>query len=323
MNAEAYFRQDVKTLLTDDPIQAARILRDGGLVAFPTETVYGLGADATSDEAVGGIFQAKGRPADNPLIVHVASPERLGGVARSVPDVARRILEVFSPGPVTVVLPRLDSITPAVSAGLDTVGVRIPRHRTARAFLEACDIPVAAPSANRSGRPSPTTWDAVLRDLDDRIDCILRGPRSRVGLESTVIDCTVDPPLVLRTGSVTVEALREAVGRIDVAGAGHEHEGRSPGTRHPHYAPRTRIRLVDEPSEVRAATTAGYIGISRPEDGFGITRVVRDPVEYAHELYDFFRRCDALDLDLIVCQRVERAGVGLALMDRLDRAAEQ
>jgi L-threonylcarbamoyladenylate synthase len=311
----------VKTLLTDDPLEAARILRGGGLVAFPTETVYGLGADATDGRAALGIFSAKGRPADNPLIVHVADRGSVDRVASSVPAVAAAILEAFSPGPITVVLPRARSISPVVSAGLDTVGLRIPAHETAHRFLEACGVPVAAPSANRSGRPSPTTWDAVLRDLDDRIDCILRGPRARVGLESTVIDCTVEPPVVLRTGSVTVEALRLVVGDVTVAEAGHEGAARSPGTRHPHYAPRARIVIVDRPGDVRPASAAGYIGIQPPGDGYGITRVVRDSASYAHELYDFFHRCDALDLDTIVCQRVERTGVGLALMDRIERAA--
>lgn len=311
----------MKTILTDDPLEAAQILRKGGLVAFPTETVYGLGADATNGAAVTEIYSAKGRPADNPLIVHIADIDSLDNVASTVPGVARQILLSFSPGPVTVVVPRSSSVSPLVSAGLDTVGVRIPAHETAHTFLKACGVPVAAPSANRSGRPSPTTWDAVLRDLDDRIDCILRGPRARVGLESTVIDCTVDPPVVLRTGSVTIEALRLAVGDISVAEAGHDHADRSPGTRHPHYAPRAKIVIVDGPADVRAVSTAGYIGILAPGDGFGITRVVRDPGAYAHELYDFFRRCDALDLDTIVCQRVERTGMGLALMDRIERAA--
>ena len=314
------------TTKTTSPDEAAAFLRMGELVAFPTETVYGLGADALSEEAVKKIFEAKGRPADNPLIVHVADRAQVGQVAVRVPAVAETLLDRFAPGPLTLILPKAAAVPSVVTAGLDTVGVRLPGHPVAQAFLRACDTPVAAPSANRSGRPSPTTWQAVAEDLDGRIACILKGGATDAGVESTVLDCTSVPPTVLRPGAISVEALRRVVGTVRVSGDAHddgEEAPRSPGTKHRHYAPAAQVHLVDDPGEAVPTSSAGYIGLDAPKsmDAFRSVHVAADVEGYAHRLFAFFRACDRVGCDTIYAQRVPNEGLGRALNDRLSRAA--
>ncbi|QXD15893.1 threonylcarbamoyl-AMP synthase [Rhodocaloribacter litoris] len=313
----------METLLTTEPEEAAAFIRRGEVVAFPTETVYGLGADALREDAVRRIFEAKERPADNPLIVHVADRAMLRQVAASVPPMAETLIAHFFPGPLTLILPRAPAVPAVVSGGLPTVGVRMPRHPVAQAFLAACGVPVAAPSANRSGRPSPTTWEAVYADLAGRIPCILRGDRTEVGLESTVVDCTGPVPVVLRAGAVSLERLRAVLPQTRLAGDTAEVLARSPGTRYRHYAPRARVRLIDAPEEAMPAEDAAYIGLVPPPEprAFGLVRVCADADAYAHALFDFFRRCEAAGLGTIYCQRVAPEGIGLALMDRLHRAS--
>ena len=311
------------TIRTDSPTDAASILRRGRLVAFPTETVYGLGADAFQPGAVEAIFEAKGRPADNPLIVHLAARAQVPQVVTDVSATAARLLDRFTPGPLTLILPKHPDVPEVVTAGLDTVGVRLPRHDTAQAFLQACDTPVAAPSANRSGRPSPTTWEAVAEDLDGRIACILQGGRTEAGVESTVLDCTTNPPVVLRPGAVSVEALEAVIGTVVVGEAEADDGPKSPGTRHRHYAPVARVHLVHDPKEAVPSTDAGYIGVAAPEDdgAFRQCHVVPDVETYAQDLFHFFRECDHADCAVIYAQTVPDDGLGRALNDRLRRAA--
>jgi L-threonylcarbamoyladenylate synthase len=304
-----------KTLITDNVHQAAELIRKGGLVAFPTETVYGVGADARNADAIAAIYQAKGRPGDNPLIVHVHDRAAVEGVAAEIPEAASRLLERFSPGPLTVVLRRGAGVAPLVSAGLDTVAVRIPSHPTAARLLLLSEAPVAAPSANRSGRPSATTWQAVREDLDGRIDAILVGDPSEVGLESTVVDCTGAVPAVLREGAVTLADLQHCLPGVQLGGGRLE---ASPGTRHPHYAPRARVRLVDRP---HPEGQAGYIGTLAPPPGYAAVLVPRGSAEYAHALYEFFRTCDDRGLERIDCLGPPAGGLGPALLDRISRAA--
>lgn len=314
----------VITTLTRSPIDAAEFLRDGELVAFPTETVYGLGADALQVRAVEKIFEAKGRPSDNPLIVHVAEPAQAARLSVDIPSVARRMMDAFWPGPLTVILPKADAVPEIVTAGLSTVGVRCPKHPVAQPFLAACDTPVAAPSANRSGRPSPTTWEAVREDLDGRIACILQGGRTNAGVESTVVDCTSTPPTVLRPGAISVEVLREVVGPVRTEADEEEQTTvRSPGTRHRHYAPRATVVLVEGPSEATPGAKAAYIGLERPEtaESFGLVQTVDSLEAYARELFHFFRECDGQGLAVIHAQVVSEEGLGRALNDRLRRAA--
>jgi L-threonylcarbamoyladenylate synthase len=311
------------TVRTSSPTKAASILRSGRLVAFPTETVYGLGADAFQPAAVEAIFEAKGRPADNPLIVHLATRAQVPQVVEEVPDTAARLLDRFIPGPLTLILPKHPDVPEVVTAGLETIGIRLPRHETAQAFLQACDTPVAAPSANRSGRPSPTTWEAVAEDLDGRIACILKGGRTDAGVESTVLDCTAEPPVVLRPGAVSVEVLEAAIGAVRV---GEQETGdgpKSPGTRHRHYAPAAHVRLVHEASAAVASSDAGFIGLEAPKDdgAFRQCHVVPSVEAYAQDLFHFFRECDHADCAVIYAQTVPDDGLGRALNDRLRRAA--
>jgi len=313
----------VDTHLTTSPDEAAQYVREGRLAAFPTETVYGLGADAFQPSAVQSIFTAKGRPADNPLIVHLFARSQLRQVAAAVPPVAETLLNRFAPGPLTLILPRAEAVPGIVTAGLGTVGVRFPVHDCARAFLRACDTPVAAPSANRSGRPSPTHWTAVQEDLGGRIACILKGGRTEAGVESTVLDCTASPPTVLRPGAVSVEQLRAAVGAVDVADASETDAARSPGTKHRHYAPAASVRLVQSPAAAEPGSDAAYIGLEAPArpEAFRRCRVADDVEAYARDLFHFFRACDRADCSFIYAQVVAGEGLGRALNDRLQRAA--
>ncbi|WP_263788677.1 L-threonylcarbamoyladenylate synthase [Salinibacter grassmerensis] len=311
------------TTRTTSPTEAAHHLRRGNLVAFPTETVYGLGADAFRPDAVRRIFEAKGRPADNPLIVHLRRQEQIGQVAARIPPVAQHLLDTFVPGPLTLILPKHDNLPSVVTADLETVGIRVPRLPLAQSFLEACDTPVPAPSANRSGRPSPTSWEAVEHDLGGRIDCILQGGRTDAGVESTVVDCTTDPATVLRPGAVSVESLRRTLGEVQVASSDADAAPRSPGTRHRHYAPSAQVQLVEDPSEAASGDRHAYVGLDAPAhtDALGAVYIEEDVRTYAHDLFHIFRVCDENEVEVIYAQTVSPTGLGRALNDRLRRAA--
>lgn len=317
------FFYPVVTSLTTSPTEAAAHLRRGELVAFPTETVYGVGADAFQPDSVRRIFEAKGRPSDNPLIVHVRCRAQIERVAAHISAAAERLFDVFSPGPLTLILPKHDDLPSVVTAGLDTVGVRIPGLPLTQSFLEACETPVPAPSANRSGRPSPTSWEAVEHDLGGHIGCILKGGRTDAGVESTVVDCTTEPVSVLRPGAVSVESLRRVLGAVQVASSDDDGTSRSPGTRHRHYAPSAQVRLVEDPSEAAPAARHAYIGLDAPPrpGAFGAVYVMDNLEAYAHELFHIFRTCDEDDIEVIYAQTVPSEGLGRALNDRLRRAA--
>ncbi|MDQ0285031.1 L-threonylcarbamoyladenylate synthase [Desulfofundulus luciae] len=329
--------------------RAGLILRQGGLVAFPTETVYGLGANALDALAVVRIFEAKGRPQDNPLIVHVADRETVNRLARRVPAGAGRLMDVFWPGPLTLVLPAAPVVPRQVTAGLDSVGIRMPGHPVALALIAAAGVPVAAPSANLSGRPSPTTAGHVLQDLDGRIEAILDGGPAGVGLESTVLDLTGDVPVILRPGGITREELEKVIGevRVDpgidgVPGCGSpagEFRPRSPGMKYRHYAPRAPLVLVEgEPERVVARLkelAGGYrsrglrVGVLATaetarecqEDRVVVAGSRQDPAGIASRLFAALRRFDELGVDIILAEGIEPRGLGLAVMNRLRRAA--
>ncbi len=336
----------MKTLLTKDPDEAAAFVTRGGIVAFPTETVYGLGANVFDAAAVGRIFEAKMRPADNPLIAHVGDIEEIKELAAEIKETAKKFIESFFPGPLTVVLRKSDAVPMIATAGLETIGVRMPRSETAHRFLAACGVPVVAPSANLSGRPSPTTWEAVLEDLDGRIDCILQGDATEIGLESTVVDCTGDVPVLLRAGAVSLADLQLVVAETVMLSATAGDAARSPGLRHRHYSPRAKVVIAE--SGVRSAESGNrnaergkrslaYIGLSEPETqsapttpafgrlssgrtGIELIRVCASVEEYAHSVFEFFRECDRGGVEIIYCEAVEETGIGAALMDRLRRA---
>lgn len=311
----------MKTILTSEPGIAAEFIRRGGIVAFPTETVYGLGADVFNAEAVAKIFEAKKRPQDNPLIAHVGSLDQIAQLAESVPGFARVLIAAFFPGPLTLVLKKSVEVPSIATAGLDSIGVRMPRHQLARAFLAECGTPVVAPSANLSGRPSPTTSEAVYEDLNGRTDCILQGDATEIGLESTVVDCTGDRPVVLRQGSVTLEDIRKIVPNA-VANDSDEAARKSPGLRHRHYSPDAKVVIIDGETHIPDAPSSAYIGISDRDECFGAEQIVADADEYAQLLFEFFRECERERLKTIYCEAVEEAGIGAALMDRIRRASQ-
>jgi L-threonylcarbamoyladenylate synthase len=324
-------------------VQAAAVLREGGLVAFPTETVYGLGADATNASAVARIYEAKGRPSDNPLIVHVADRGSLTQVVREIPPKAEPLMERFWPGPLTLVMAKLPTVPDRVTGNLPTVAVRMPDHPIALALIKAAGVPVAAPSANLSGRPSPTSADHVTEDLAGRVDIIIDGGDTGVGLESTVLDLTVDPPMLLRPGGVTVEDLEEAIGPIQIDRVVHGGEAgeapRAPGMKYKHYAPEAHVILVNGPVLQMQAKIKDIayefqeegkrVGVMCSVESRGVYQAPvileygtrEDLTSMAADLFSTLRAFDRHQVDVILVEGVPSTGIGLAIMNRLRKAA--
>jgi L-threonylcarbamoyladenylate synthase len=313
---------------------AARVIRAGGLVAFPTETVYGLGADAFNEKAIGRIYAVKGRPADNPLIVHLDDFDQVSQVAASFPSPAQTLCSRFWPGPLTVILPCLPALPGIVSAGLQTVAVRIPAHNIARALIRAAGTPIVAPSANLSGRPSPTRAAHVREDLAGLIEMIIDGGKTRIGMESTVLDFTAPHPVILRPGGITARAIEAVIGPVGLAfPAEADTKPKAPGMKYRHYSPRTPLILAPEENfrawiQERVGQEAGrkvavitfhpgpaYEGCLCLDGGLA-------PRTAAHRLFAIFRDLDQAGMDLIIAEPYP-AGKGLALMvnDRLQKAA--
>jgi L-threonylcarbamoyladenylate synthase len=310
----------MKTILTKLPKTAAEIINNGGIAAFPTETVYGLGANVFDEAAIAKIFKAKRRPNDNPLIAHIGNLGQIETLASHITPNAEKFIEAFFPAPLTLVLPKSARVPPVATANLDTIGVRMPDHDLALEFLRNCKTPVVAPSANLSGKPSPTTWQAVFEDLNSRIDCILKGTITKIGLESTVVDCTTEIPLILRTGAITVEQLREIIPETRLYKLGESETPKSPGLKHKHYSPKAKVILISD-FRFQISEKSAFIGLSEPENDFELMKICRSVEEYAHELFAFFRECDHQNISRIYCETIEEKGIGLALMDRLKRAA--
>lgn len=308
----------------DDAViaRAGAALRAGRLVAFPTETVYGLGANARDAAAVRRVFAAKGRPPDNPLIVHLASTDALPTVAAHVTPLARDLAARFWPGPLTLVLPASGSLPPETTGGRDSVAVRVPDHPVALALLRAAQVPVAAPSANTSGRPSPTKAAHVRADLGHTIDLLLDGGPCPLGVESTVVDARGTVPVVLREGGVS----REALGLPTAATASGA--AASPGTRYRHYTPACAVEVAPcgrGPATAAAQAVRGRrVGLVAPQPAPpGVVQIARpqDAAALAHVLYAALRDAEARGLDVLVVEAVQERGVGRAVMDRLRRAA--
>ena len=318
--------------------QAAAILRRGGLLGIPTETVYGLGANGLDGEAVARIFAAKGRPQDNPLILHIPSADWLERYCEDIPPAARALAARFWPGPLTMILRRRPIVPDAVTAGLDTVGMRCPAHPVCRAILAAADLPVAAPSGNTSGRPSPTTMADMLEDMDGKIDGIVDGGPCAVGVESTIIDLTETPPRLLRPGGVTLEELEDVLGEVAVDPAvtrlmGAGERPRAPGMKYRHYAPKAPVTVVrGEPAEaaryIRRHIADGDGVICFNEfvplfEGHPVEPIgpADDPAEHARRVFDALRYFDGTDAARIWAQCPDPVGIGLAVSNRLNKAA--
>ena len=301
--------------------EAVEALRAGRLVAFPTETVYGLGADARSEAAVRRVFEAKGRPADHPLIVHLASADAIGEWAAEIPEAATRLFARFAPGPLTVILRKRGDVPDAVTGGQPTIGLRVPDHPVAQALLDAFGSGIAAPSANRFGSVSPTTAAHVALELGDAVEIILDGGPCRVGIESTIVDLSGDAPALLRPGGVDVEAIEEALGRPLATTS----PVRAPGTLPSHYAPRARVLTVDArqiEATVRAHAGA-HLVVLGPSDVPGAPRIDLpvDATDAARRLYAALREVDERGYALAVVALPAPVGLGRAIADRLRRAA--
>ncbi|MDR2180131.1 MAG: threonylcarbamoyl-AMP synthase [Synergistaceae bacterium] len=303
--------------------RAASILRDGGLAAFPTETVYGLGANGLNPDAVKKIFRAKGRPVDNPLILHLSEPGQARSLAE-IDDRAAETIKAFWPGPLTLVLPALPHVPREVTAGLSTVALRMPDHPAALALIDAAQCPVAAPSANRSGRPSPTDAEAVAADLGDRIDILLDAGSVDVGLESTVIDLTGRGVLLLRPGGAPAEKLEKFFGE-PLESPGDDARKRSPGTRYRHYAPALPVSIwrpgEEEIPRSIDPSTSGFMGMTPPSAHFARTVLFDSESSYARGMFAGFRHFEAEGLRHIVVEWPRSQGIGLALQDRIWRAS--
>jgi L-threonylcarbamoyladenylate synthase len=313
----------MKTVLTESAIEAAEIIKRGGTVAFPTETVYGLGANVFDARAIAKIFEAKQRPNDNPLIAHVGRIEDIDLLVSEITESAKKFIEAFFPAALTVVLPKSARVPFIATANLETIGVRMPQNKLAREFLKNCETPVVAPSANLSGKPSPTTWQAVFEDLDGRIDCILQSDEmTEIGLESTVVDCTEKFPLVLRSGAVSLEQLQEIIPETRLYRLQNNEAAKSPGLKHRHYSPRAQVILVSSKFKVQGSRSNAFLGLDLPEGEFDLVKICPSIEDYAHSVFDFFRQCDRQGIEKIFCQKIEESGIGAALMDRLKRAEE-
>ena len=308
----------MKTVLTSSPIEAAEFVKRGGIAAFPTETVYGLGATIFNETAIAKIFEAKKRPADNPLIAHISSIEQIEQLADEITETAQKLIERFFPGPLTIVLKKTERVPDVATAGLDTIGIRMPRNLLANEFIAACGWPLIAPSANLSGRPSPTTWQAAYEDLNGRIDCILQGEPTEIGLESTVVDCREDTPVILRLGSVSLQEIQAVIPEASLA-AVTDMDIRSPGLKHNHYAPRATVVIWN--AQDQGTGQNAFIGLNRPSVDLAFIKIVSNIDEYAHELFEFFRECDREGIETIYCEQVKTEGIGAALMDRIERAS--
>lgn len=323
--------------------EAGNIIKEGGLVAFPTETVYGLGGDALNGDSSEKIYAAKGRPSDNPLIIHIAQMDALAGIVRKVPEAACKLAERYWPGPLTMIFEKADCVPPETTGGLDTVAVRMPSNKIARALIEASGGYIAAPSANRSGRPSPTVAKYVIEDLDGRVEMIIDGGEADIGLESTIIDLTGDKPMILRPGYITEEMLEQIVGGIDVdqtiIDENSTEKPKAPGMKYRHYAPKGRLVIV----EGQAGQVCAYIneqlhiykekkmktGVIATDETAG--NYLADSVksagkrkqeeQIAKHLFRILREFDDEGVEVIYAESFEQKGVGQAVMNRLLKAS--
>ncbi len=319
----------------------ADMIKDGETVIFPTETVYGLGANALDESAAMNIYAAKGRPSDNPLIVHICDMEGLEEIAGGISDKARRIIDEFWPGPITLVFSKKDCVPYATTGGLDTVAVRMPSHPVAKELIRLSGVPIAAPSANISGKPSPTRQEHIVSDMDGRVDGIILGGACDVGLESTVIDIRSDVPVILRPGGVTIEQLEELVGRVDIDPAietpDEDIAPMSPGMKYKHYSPDAQVYIVSGKKDDVAEKINGLC-VKNKDNGLktGVICMEEDMSYYsggevlslgssmeeaANNLFDALIEMDKKKVDIVYSQAFEESGIGKAIMNRLLKSA--
>lgn len=335
---------DKEQLKDEEILEAARILREGGLVAFPTETVYGLGGNALDEQASEKIYAAKGRPSDNPLIAHISCMEELPALVREIPEAGRRLAEAYWPGPLTMIFRKRDEVPYETTGGLETVAVRMPSDPVASRLIRLAGVPVAAPSANTSGRPSPTRAEHVIEDLNGKIDMIIDGGQVGIGVESTIVDVSGEIPVLLRPGAVTMEMLENVLGRVDIDPAitgpvSADIKPKAPGMKYRHYAPKAEMVLVEGEMEQvvryinqetkKAQKEGKTVGIICTEESRnlypeGILEVIgsREHEEtVAHNLFAVLREFDNRKVDCIFSESFSRDQLGQAIMNRLCKAA--
>ena len=303
----------IKPLNKSDLKKPAKFLRKGKLVAFPTETVYGLGANALDVDAVKKIFIAKGRPADNPLIVHIADKNDLKKLVRKIPEKAKILIEKFWPGPLTIVFEKKEIVSNIVTARQKTVAVRMPKNKIALDLIKMARVPIAAPSANTSTRPSPTKAEHVFDDLNGKIDIIVDGGKTDVGLESTVIDLTSKIPTILRPGKITKEEIEKLIGKV-FAKTKSGKNVKSPGMKYKHYSPKAKVILASK-KEIKK------ISKKFKDKKIGIIFCGNSLEEYAKNIFSEFREMDKMGIEVILAEKVEEKGIGVAIMNRLKKAA--
>ncbi len=322
--------------------EAAECIKKDGIVAFPTETVYGLGANALKADCVKKIFEAKGRPQDNPLIIHVASKD-IDEYVKNVPEVAKKLMEKFWPGPLTLILEKRDIVPMQTSANLNTIGIRMPNNKVALELIKESGVPIAAPSANISGRPSPTTIDVCVEDLKGKVDYIIGGEKCDVGLESTIVDCTVEPPLVLRPGGITLEMLRTIREDIEIDKGLLRNDSnfkpKAPGMKYRHYAPNAKLKIILGNREktiekinemvhnyIDAGEKVGILATEESKDSYKLGEKIvigsyKRLDEVASNLFEALRQFNELGVDIILAEGFEEKGLGIAIMNRLNKAA--
>lgn len=336
---EAYMETKLLGTTKPDIEEAARIIKEGGLVAFPTETVYGLGADAMNSEAVSKVYKAKGRPSDNPMIVHIAGPEQILQLTFEVTGDMKKLMEVFWPGPLTMVVPARPQVPRVTTGGLDTVAVRMPKNDATLRLIAEAGTPLAGPSANLSGHPSPTRASHVDDDLHGRIDAIIEDVPCQVGIESTVVDMTGQTPAILRPGAVTVRQLSDALGkpveidpailvRPDIAKdgglleTGSDYKPKAPGMKYKHYAPKAEMIIFrGDPQKVRLAMAEEKMYRMECGQKVGIIMYGDDQKEAAHDFFAQLRGFDKSGVDVILAAAVKEDGIGFALMNRMFKSA--
>ncbi len=335
---EALLLENDETMTT-----AAKVIADGGLVAFPTETVYGLGCNAFDGVAVKKVYEAKGRPSDNPLIIHICNYAMLDNLIGYLPEKAKKLMDLFWPGPITFILPKGDAVALDVTGGLSSVAVRFPNNEVALRLIEKANVPIAAPSANSSGKPSPTRATHVAFDLDGKIDMIIDGGACEFGLESTIVDVTEEIPVLLRPGSITLEMLQQAVGEVKVDDGviykiEGEHKPKAPGMKYTHYAPKATVNIVNGELEAVVSTINNFVLENAPHQKIGIMATEQtkhlytcenvlsvgdrnDPKTIGANLFKILRKFDHIGVELVYAEGFSDSEVYMAVMNRLRKAA--
>ncbi|MFZ7119688.1 MAG: L-threonylcarbamoyladenylate synthase [Eubacteriaceae bacterium] len=322
---------------------AANIINNGGLVAFPTETVYGLGANGLNEEAVSKIFKAKGRPSDNPIILHISNEEMLGDLVKDIPCSAQKLIKKYWPGPLTLIFKKSDIVPEIITAGMDTVAIRMPSNEIAQSLIKEANVPIAAPSANISGRPSTTRTQHVIEDLYGKVDVIIASDNCEIGLESTVLDISGKCPVLLRPGRITLEELKSIIGQVEVDQGIIEQcdviKVKSPGMKYKHYAPRAELKIVkgeidsvinkiNDMSRTynKMGKTVGILATDQSKDKYSANKVLSigdrfNPNEIMAKLFDSLRQLDKYNVDIIISEGFSNEGIELAITNRLNKAA--